>query len=378
MIAIYLVKVVGLDALQLVLIGTVLEVSAFLFEVPTGVVADVYSRRLSVIIGTILLGLGFMLAGSIPFFIVILLSQIVSGVGYTFLSGAQQAWIADEIGDALAANAYMRGAQVSQIGALIGIVASTGLAHFQLNLPTITGGALFIGLGIFLCFTMPEAGFQPLPQQDRTSWQTMAMTFREGIKIVRERLVLIAILGIGIFFGMHTEGFDRLWEAHFLKNFTFPLAGNLELVIWFGAINVGSTIIGIVGTEIARRRLDTSSHIAVPRALCFINALLVTSIIAFGLVGNFAAAITTYWSARLCRSLAQTINTIWINQHIDSKVRATIFSMMGQADALGQTVGGPILGTIGRVISLRAAMVASGTLLSAVLPIFIRTIRTNK
>ena len=67
MIAIYFVEVVGLDALQLVLIGTALEVSAFLFEVPTGVVADVYSRRLSVIIGTILLGFGFMLAGSIPF-----------------------------------------------------------------------------------------------------------------------------------------------------------------------------------------------------------------------------------------------------------------------------------------------------------------------
>ena len=48
---IYAVQEVGLNPLQLVLVGTALEASAFLFEVPTGVVADVYSRRLSVMSG---------------------------------------------------------------------------------------------------------------------------------------------------------------------------------------------------------------------------------------------------------------------------------------------------------------------------------------
>ena len=206
----------------------------------------------------------------------------------------------------------------------------------------------------------------------------MGDTFREGVRIVRERSVLIAILSIGIFFGMHTEGFDRLWEAHLLKNFTFPEIGTLEPVIWFGVINVGSNIIQIVGTEIARRWLDTSSQLAVPRALFFINALLVASLVAFGLVGNFALVIVIYWSIRLFRSLDQNISTIWINQHVDSRVRATIFSMMGQADACGQAVGGPIFGAIGRIVSLRAAMVAAGALLSPVLPIFIRTIRRYK
>ena len=51
MSAIYRVEVVGLDVFQLVFLGTVLEATVFLFEIPTGVVADVYSRRLSVIIG---------------------------------------------------------------------------------------------------------------------------------------------------------------------------------------------------------------------------------------------------------------------------------------------------------------------------------------
>ena len=57
---VYQVQVVGLSALQLVLVGTTMEVTAFLFEIPTGIVADVYSRRLSTIIGVFLLSvLGF-------------------------------------------------------------------------------------------------------------------------------------------------------------------------------------------------------------------------------------------------------------------------------------------------------------------------------
>ena len=56
---VYHLEVVQLDAFQLVLVGTVLETSCFLFEIPTGVVSDLYSRRRSVLIGMFLYGLGF-------------------------------------------------------------------------------------------------------------------------------------------------------------------------------------------------------------------------------------------------------------------------------------------------------------------------------
>ena len=71
---VYQVTVAQLSPLQLVLVGTTLEASVFLFEVPTGVVADVYSRRLSIIIGTVLIGLGFLLEGSLAIFWTILLA----------------------------------------------------------------------------------------------------------------------------------------------------------------------------------------------------------------------------------------------------------------------------------------------------------------
>jgi DHA3 family tetracycline resistance protein-like MFS transporter len=97
--SLYEATVAGLTPVQLILVGTALEISAFVFEVPTGIVADVYSRRLSIIIGYVLMGLGFLVEGFFPAFLPILLAQIIWGLGYTFTSGATQAWITDEIGE---------------------------------------------------------------------------------------------------------------------------------------------------------------------------------------------------------------------------------------------------------------------------------------
>ena len=78
---VYQVQVVGLNPLQLVLVGTTLELTAFLFEIPTGVVADLRSRRLSVIIGFALLGAGFLLEGALPLFESLLVAQVIMGLG---------------------------------------------------------------------------------------------------------------------------------------------------------------------------------------------------------------------------------------------------------------------------------------------------------
>src|SRR5215470_712971 len=72
---VYQVQNVGLSPLELVLVGTTLDVS--LFEIPTGVVADVYSRRLSLIIGFVLIGAGFIVEGSVPAFGAIILAQVL-------------------------------------------------------------------------------------------------------------------------------------------------------------------------------------------------------------------------------------------------------------------------------------------------------------
>jgi DHA3 family tetracycline resistance protein-like MFS transporter len=127
--------------------GTTLEVSVLLFEIPTGVVADIHSRKLSIVIGYVLIGAGFILEGSFPIFWTILLAQVVWGLGYTFTSGATEAWISDEIGEEKAAQAFMRSSQLGHVGGLVGLVAGIVMGNIQITLPIILGGTLIMVMG---------------------------------------------------------------------------------------------------------------------------------------------------------------------------------------------------------------------------------------
>jgi DHA3 family tetracycline resistance protein-like MFS transporter len=378
---VYHATVVGLNPFQMVLVGTVLEFSVLLLEVPTGVVADVYSRRMSVIIGYILMGLGFVIEGSYPSFAAVLLAQVVWGAGATFLSGASEAWIADEVShanhgsEASLGQVYLRANQVSQLGALLGIGLSVVLASFTITLPIVLGGVLFIGLGLFLLLFMPEEGFTPTPSSERSSWQAMRQTLQEGISLVRLRPVLLTILLISAVVGVNSESFDRLWTPHLLENFTFPVLGQLEPVVWFGIISAVGMLLTIGAAEIARRRVDTDSHQAVVRAMLGITGLFIVGMSFFALTTNFALAIVTLWIIDALRATLGPLYLAWVNQHVESKVRATVLSMSSQSNAIGQMVGGPAVGAVGVVTSLRVALVVGALLLTPAMALYARTLR---
>jgi DHA3 family tetracycline resistance protein-like MFS transporter len=374
----YQVTMAELTPLQLVLVGTVLELSVFLFEVPTGVVADVYSRRLSIIIGYFIIGAGFVLEGSIPSFLTIALGQALWGLGYTFTSGATEAWISDEIGEEAAGRAFLRGGQAGNIGGLIGIGVSVVLGSIQVNIPIVAGGVLFTLLGVLLILVMPEDGFKPTPRDQRDTWESMSETFRGGVRMVRLRPALLIILGIGLFYGLYSEGYDRLWTKHLLETFTLPLLGDLEPVVWFGIINAMGMLLSLGGTEIARRKVDTASYLNVARSLLVITSVLVVSLIGFAQTEYFVLALSLIWIIRIARSVIGPLYTAWLNQGLDSQVRATVLSMSGQVDAIGQILGGPIIGLIGSNVSVRAALTASGLILSPVLALYGRAIQRGE
>jgi MFS transporter, DHA3 family, tetracycline resistance protein len=146
--------------------------------VPTGVFADTFGRRRSVIVGCLLTGSGFALEGAIPEFVAVLAAQAIWGVGYTFISGALEAWVADEAPGRDLGRVYLRGEQADYLGSFVGIPASVLLGLVALNLPLLAGGVLTIALGMGLVFAMPEHHFRPAPREGRTSVQHAAATAR--------------------------------------------------------------------------------------------------------------------------------------------------------------------------------------------------------
>ncbi len=377
---IYRVDVLGLDPLQLVLAGTVLESTVFIFEIPTGVVADLYSRRLSSILGFGLLGLGILVEGLVPLFSILLLSQIIAGIGWTFISGAYTAWITDEVGTDKVGDLFLRADQLDILGALTAIPVAVWLANFNLASPYWVGGGLMIAMALFMAFFMPENGFTRAPKEERQGWQSLLAPVREGIGIIRGRSVLMLFTVIALLVGLYSEAWDRLAQPLLLENFTFPNLMGLEMdaIAWFGLLNAAVLILSLIANQIARRVVDTSQSAQLLKALQWIFMGMVLAIVVFALSGQFFVAVAALLIFDILRALSHPLSNAWLNQQIDSKLRATLLSMTGQLDALGQLSGGPFLGWIGRLRSLRTALLTAALVLSPVSGLYARIRRLTQ
>lgn len=371
---VYQVEVAHLDPLRLLLVGSVLELTCLVFQVPTGLFADAFSRRWAVAVGIGVMGAGFILEGAIPQFISILIAQVIWGLGATLSDGAEDAWITDEVGEERAGRLFLRASQIAQVAALVGIFIGVGLASIRLNLPLLIGGGLMVLLGIYLGFAMTEPGYKAIPREARGSLAGMAAGARSSLAALRRRPLILTILAITVVFGLSGEGVDRLWQVHFLKEIGLPRFMGLSPVLWFGLISGGSTLIGIAVTQVIRRRLDLDNHVHVARSLFGFTALRALMLVGFALATNLLFAIAFLWVATVMRQAFGPVQRAWLNQSLDSSNRATLFSVDGQADALGQIVGGPIIGVVASGVSIRAALVSTAALLGLALPLFARAL----
>ena len=374
---VYQVTQVGLNPLQLVLIGTCLELTAFTMEIPTGIVADVYSRRLSVIIGIALLGIGFIVEGSFPRFETLLIAQVIMGLGYTFTSGAESAWIVDEIGSERAAVAFLRGSQASQVCGFIGIFVSVAFASVSLQLAIVTAGIIMLCFAILLPFVMPETGFKRSDPGERETWSALLSVFRAGVALIRSRNVLLLIMLATVIHGAFSEGFDRLWTAHLLETFALPKLGALHEIVWFGIISAVGMPLSLLTLEWIRRRVDLTAGLALTRALMLTYAALIAGVLLFCLGDSFALALFGLWLAGALRQIQEPLMEAFTNQHTESEVRATVLSIQSQADAFGQIAGGPAVGVIGLLSSVRLAISLSALMLLPILPLFRRAGRID-
>ncbi|MFS8610474.1 MAG: MFS transporter [Planifilum fulgidum] len=369
---VYYIRTVEMDAFQLLMTGFALELSVFLFEIPTGVVADLYSRKRSMAIGLLMVGCGFLLQGVVPLFVAVLAAQVLWGAGYTFLSGADQAWIADELKTKRLEGVFLRGTQIGQMFSLVGMLAGVLLANVALNLPLILSGLLLIGLSPVAALAFPETGFAPSPARRHNPWRSAWDTFKTGLWTMRRSPLLKAALLISLLTGLYSEGFDRLWTLHLLENVTLPGIGNLNEVVWIGLINAGALVMNILAVEGIRRRLERTGRLEKVWVLLMLNGLLVLAIVAFALAGEWWIALASYWAAAVLRKTNEPIYSAWLNEQIrDSRRRATILSTQGQVNSLGEIFGGPLVGAVVWKGTVSAGLIASGVILAPVVVLYL-------
>jgi MFS transporter, DHA3 family, tetracycline resistance protein len=376
--ALYQVNVVGLSPLQLVLVGTVLEAVYFVFQIPTGVVADVYSRRLSVIIGFVGTGLAFTVEGLWPSFAGVLTAMVIWGIAVTFVDGALEAWISDEVGPERAEQTFFRSGQQQAVLGIAGIVLATLLARaFGEALPIVLGGALISLTGLLMIVLMPEQHFTRNATRGNPL-QDMLSTARAGIAQMRGNRVLLLLTLVAFVNGLWSEGFDRLWTKHLLDTHGLGstpitlLGWQLREIELYGALNVLTAVLGITLVEAIRRRLQFNDNMRMVRAVLALTLVMAAGVGVFALAPTLAVALAGYLIASTVRGPLGTARLAWVNRQIaarDSGTRATVLSMWSQADALGQVTGGPAVGALGNS-ALRLALATAALLILVKTPLY--------
>ncbi|MET0459523.1 MAG: MFS transporter, partial [Ilumatobacteraceae bacterium] len=287
----YRIQVAGLDNLELVLAGTIMEACVFCFEIPTGIVADLWSRKWSVIIGHLGIGLGFVVEASFPTVAGVLAGQAVWGIAYTFTSGATVAWVSSELDDPdrrQMTRLFLRASRFGSAAALVAVPLSFVLGlGWTLRAPLVLGAVVSIALGLWLVVAMGERRFEPAAE--RSAWRSMAATARSGVRAIRASRVL-QILAVALFIsGGASEAYDR-YTDRLLLDLGAPGWSDWSAVRWIAIVGCTSAALGIVVPWWFQRRHGQLSEDGQRHWIAGLILVQVTFLVVMAASGSFIMA----------------------------------------------------------------------------------------
>jgi DHA3 family tetracycline resistance protein-like MFS transporter len=338
---VFQIGVVGLGPLRLVLVGTVLEVVYLAAQVPAGLVADLRGRRLPVLLGVVLTGVGTVLQGAVPTFAATLAGTALFGVGAACFDGAFEAWAADELGEERIGAALARAAQVGQAATVAGMLAAVGLAAVGPALPLLAGGAAWLALGVLLLPVLRAGPASSAAPED------LAAGLRAARRVPQVRALAIATL----FVALGREGFDRLGQDHLLR--AVPAGGAPAL--WLGGLAVVTTLAAIPLTWLLRARAAAGGG---GWLLGGVLAAQVAAMAVFALAGRFEVAAVAAGLAGALRSAGDPLWTARLIACTAPATRATVLSAVGMVGAAGEIAGGPPAGWVAGRFSVARALLA--------------------
>ena len=169
-------------------------------------------------------------------------------------------------------------------------------------------------------------------------------------------VLLVVMLAVG-FAG---EGMDRLWQLHLLGDDTREASAVLSVALLFA----GGLVLGAIISAVVERRIGDDDPQSIRRWLAWTNGGVALAVIALAL-GPFWLAATAVVIGGGLRHVAYPLVQAWANRGADPGSRATLNSLVLQAESVGEIAGGPVLGGIGAVTGVASALVTSGVVFAA-------------
>ena len=367
----------GLSNVQAFAANAFFTAGMMIFEVPTGVVADIWGRRISYLLGATTLVLStllyvYMWQTHAPFW-AWAIGSIILGLGFTFFSGATEAWLVDALAftkskltlEQVMAKGQIVGGAAMLTGSVAGgfIAQSTNLA-VPYVVRSVILGLTFIAAVVW----MKDLGFTP--DRSRGAMVEMRRVVRESIdagwKNPPVRWLMLAAFCTG---GVNMFAFYAL-QPYLLQLYGDPGA--------FGIAGLAAAIIAgtqmIAGVFVSRLR-GMFSHRT--NALIVISLTSTASIAVLGLTSSFPVALVAVIVWGLTFSMGMPIRQAYINGIIPSEQRATVLSFDSLMASAGGVISQPALGRVADISGYPAAYLVTSAIQVVAVPFLFLARREN-
>lgn len=356
---VYRIDLAKLEPYQLILLGTALEIAVIFFEVPTGIIADKYSRKLSVIIGYAIIGLGFLVELMSLAFVFIFIAQIIWGFGYTFISGALDAWVSDETKNDQIEHTFIHANTISKLMSILGIIFAFLLGTIDIRLPMLLSAILYILLSVFLIFTMKEHAFQ------KGMTHSMFHQFKLGIKHIFKSPMLKIFVFTAFFLGLYSEGIDRLEEFIVLDQVKDTIFSHLPSIYIVSIMHMIVAILGMIMLLIIKKYV--SEGIKTYQWFFYLILMMSIGLLIFAYMINPYYSLLGFFFFRMTRQGIDPLYTSIQAREVLSNIKATVMSTFGQIDAIGQIFSGIIMTTLAFLLGTKAILTVTALILMMVL-----------
>lgn len=330
-----------------------------IFEVPTGVVADMWGRRASYLLGTVTLFIStllYLLMWQIegPFW-GWALSSVMIGLGFTFFSGAVEAWLVDALDDAgfhgTLESVFGKGQTVAGVAMLVGATTGGLVAQVtNLGVPFVLRAAMLVITFGVAWFLMHDTGFTP--NRERSAVDEMRVLLSESIdagwRNPPMRWIMVAApfsMGVGVFafYAMQPYLLELYGDEE-----AFAIAG-LAAAIVAGAQIAGGLLVSRIGRLFKQRTSALLLGVVVSTA----------ALVSIGLTSSFwiAIALLVVWAFTF--SATGPLRQAYVNGLVSSEQRATVLSFDALMASTGGVVAQPALGRVADVWSFSASYVVA-------------------
>ena len=183
-----------------------------------------------------------------------------------------------------------------------------------------------------------------------------------------------------VFVGLASEAFDRLWLVRIVQDSPLPpLLGADNVGTWFALFGlVGSALALLASLGVNRLGLARLGAVHPGRVLAVLGAVHVLCVLGVALAGSLGLVLAAFWLRGAMYAVAAPVEAAWLNRELRPDIRATVLSMNGQVNAVGEILGGPPLGALASRTSVSVALVVSAALLSPVVAVYSRLGRLRR